>query len=68
MIKITSDKAKADALNLKTQFENQLANLNAQVDQYQKESVEINNQLSVLNNELEERKLKHQRSLIKLII
>lgn len=54
---ISSDKAKADALNLKTQFENQLTNLNTQVDQYQKESVEINSQLSVLNNELEELKV-----------
>ena len=54
---ISSDKAKADALNLKTQFENQLSTLNAQVDQYQKESVEINNQLSLLDNELEELKV-----------
>ena len=54
---ISSDKAKADALNLKSQFENQLTNLNTQVDQYQKESVEINSQLSVLNNELEELKV-----------
>ena len=54
---ISSDKAKVDALNLKTQFENQLTNLNTQVDQYQKESVEINSQLSVLNNELEELKV-----------
>ena len=54
---ISSDKAKADALNLKTEFENQLTNLNTQVDQYQKESTEINNQLYVLNNELESLKV-----------
>ena len=52
--KITSsDQAKASALDLKTQFENRLANIDAQVSQYQKESVEFSDQLTVLNNELE---------------